>query len=460
MNEAETRAEHIDPALQAAGWGVIEGSRIRREYPISPGRIEGHGKRGKPLTADYVLEFRNTKLAVVEAKAWDEELTEGVGQAKNYAAKLAVRHTYATNGRGIYGIDHFNFPVAGNSIRTSASRWGIPFTRGGGTWTHHGAERPIGPSTSDCMNRMPKSSPVSGRARLAVTHVDGASTVTSAFVTSPMKLLVPKPRGVSTWIWRTAQWCVSPVAERRPWRGNHTAGSRRWRTCWATILGPESGEPMHLTPRELTPRISRIKMTKFSAVTHRPLRIIPHQVKPTADFMKNFATLLMVVLWSAGCASGPRGFPGRDGIPNLAEVNSHLYRGAQPTTQGIHTLRDERIRTIINLRMPGDVVPEEETEARACGIIYTNVPLCGWSAPTDAQVAQVLSLIETSPGAVFIHCKYGCDRTGTIIACYRIKHDLWVNGRALKEAEDYGMSRWEPGMKHYIREFGKADRPK
>jgi type I restriction enzyme R subunit len=105
MNEAETRAEHIDPALAAAGWGAVEGSRIRREYPIAPGRIEGHGRRGKPLIADYVLEYRNTKLAVVEAKPWDEELTEGVGQAKDYACKLAVRHTYSTNGQGIYGID-------------------------------------------------------------------------------------------------------------------------------------------------------------------------------------------------------------------------------------------------------------------------------------------------------------------------------------------------------------------
>jgi len=105
MNEAETRAEHIDPALKAAGWGVIEGSRVRREYPIAPGRIEGRGRRGKALTADYVLEYRNTKLAVVEAKAWDEELTEGVGQAKNYAGKMAVRWAYATNGRGIYQVD-------------------------------------------------------------------------------------------------------------------------------------------------------------------------------------------------------------------------------------------------------------------------------------------------------------------------------------------------------------------
>jgi type I restriction enzyme R subunit len=105
MNEAETRAEHIDPALKAAGWGVVEGSRVRREYLISPGRIEGHGRRGKPLCADYILEYRNTKLAVIEAKAWDQELSEGVAQAKNYAGKLAIRFTYATNGQGIYAID-------------------------------------------------------------------------------------------------------------------------------------------------------------------------------------------------------------------------------------------------------------------------------------------------------------------------------------------------------------------
>ena len=105
MNEAETRAEHIDPALNAAGWGVVDGSRIRREFNIAPGRIEGQGRRGKPLTADYVLEYRNTKLAVVEAKAWDEPLTEGVAQAKNYAEKLAIRYTYSSNGQGIYAID-------------------------------------------------------------------------------------------------------------------------------------------------------------------------------------------------------------------------------------------------------------------------------------------------------------------------------------------------------------------
>jgi type I restriction enzyme R subunit len=105
MNEAETRAEYIDPALQAAGWGVVEGSRIRREYEITKGRLEGFGRRGKALIADYVLEYRNHKLAAIEAKAWDQQISEGVAQAKNYAEKLAVRYAYSTNGQGIYGVD-------------------------------------------------------------------------------------------------------------------------------------------------------------------------------------------------------------------------------------------------------------------------------------------------------------------------------------------------------------------
>src|SRR5687767_12480809 len=102
MNEAETRAEHIDPALKAAGWGVIDGSKILRGYPITPGRIEGLGRRGSPLFADYVLVHRTRKLAIIEAKAWDQPLTEGLAQAKNYATKMSVRFTYSTNGQGIY----------------------------------------------------------------------------------------------------------------------------------------------------------------------------------------------------------------------------------------------------------------------------------------------------------------------------------------------------------------------
>ncbi|TDP85925.1 type I restriction enzyme R subunit [Aquabacterium commune] len=150
MNEAETRAEHIDPALKAAGWGLVEGSRILREHAITQGRLQGAGKRTRAEVADYVLVYRNTKLAVVEAKAWGKPHTEGVGQAKQYAAKLALRFTYATNGQAIYGIDMQQgsegdvpaFPspdeLWGQTF-AEANAWrdrfaAIPFEDKGGTW--------------------------------------------------------------------------------------------------------------------------------------------------------------------------------------------------------------------------------------------------------------------------------------------------------------------------------------
>jgi len=87
MNEAETRAELIDPKLKATGWGVLEGSRILREYHITAGKILTGGKRTKPLVADYVLVHKGRKLAAIEAKSDENEVGEGVGQAKNYADK-------------------------------------------------------------------------------------------------------------------------------------------------------------------------------------------------------------------------------------------------------------------------------------------------------------------------------------------------------------------------------------
>lgn len=101
MNEAETRAEYIDPLLTKLGWGE-NGSRVRREFPITEGRIEAGGKRGKALIADYVLEFKNQKLAVIEAKEIGLAATEGVAQAKEYASRLHIPYTYATNGKEIY----------------------------------------------------------------------------------------------------------------------------------------------------------------------------------------------------------------------------------------------------------------------------------------------------------------------------------------------------------------------
>jgi type I restriction enzyme R subunit len=105
MNEAETRAELIDPALKAAGWGTVEHSRIGREVAITLGRLVGNGKRANPEYADYILTYRGEKLAVIEAKKRELPDTEGLGQAKKYAEKLQVRFAYSTNGIGIYQVD-------------------------------------------------------------------------------------------------------------------------------------------------------------------------------------------------------------------------------------------------------------------------------------------------------------------------------------------------------------------
>ncbi len=104
MNEAETRAELIDPALKDAGWGAVDGSRVRREV-ISLGRLQGSGRRAAQDVADYVLVYRNQKLAVIEAKRRDAADTEGLAQAKKYAGKLQARYAYSTNGVGIYRVD-------------------------------------------------------------------------------------------------------------------------------------------------------------------------------------------------------------------------------------------------------------------------------------------------------------------------------------------------------------------
>ena len=157
MNETETRAELIDPVLRAAGWGVVEGSRIRMEFPINKGRLIGHGQRSKPDKADYVLQYKNRNLAIIEAKARDKYYTEGVGQAKDYAGKLQVRFTYSTNGLKIYKIDMTegqegdvtSYPTPDelwdmtfgeqNKLQPLSAVWrdkllSVPFEDRGGTW--------------------------------------------------------------------------------------------------------------------------------------------------------------------------------------------------------------------------------------------------------------------------------------------------------------------------------------
>jgi type I restriction enzyme R subunit len=104
MNEAETRAELIDPILRESGWGVVEGSKIQREYYINLGKIEVGGRRGKALKADYILVYKNQKIGIIEAKSDELPVGDGVAQAKDYAGKMQIDYTYAANGKEIYQI--------------------------------------------------------------------------------------------------------------------------------------------------------------------------------------------------------------------------------------------------------------------------------------------------------------------------------------------------------------------
>ena len=150
MNEAETRAELIDPAINKSGWGVVDASKVNREFFITEGRIESGGYRGKKEIADYILSFNNHKLAVIEAKKADLSYTEGVTQAKKYADKMHIRFAYSTNGKKIYQIDMITgeekdiegYPTPEdlwNKTFVQESEWReefskTPFDDKGGTW--------------------------------------------------------------------------------------------------------------------------------------------------------------------------------------------------------------------------------------------------------------------------------------------------------------------------------------
>jgi protein tyrosine/serine phosphatase len=143
-------------------------------------------------------------------------------------------------------------------------------------------------------------------------------------------------------------------------------------------------------------------------------------------------------------------------LPNFDQINSQLYRGAQPKTGGLQRLKAIGIKTIVNLRGKDRNAGTEEETARSLGLRYYNIALPELSRPDDKKVQQVLDIIEaTENQPVFVHCRRGEDRTGTIIACYRIVHDGWTADKAKKEAEQHGMSWTQIGMKRYIDQFYK-----
>jgi protein tyrosine/serine phosphatase len=141
-------------------------------------------------------------------------------------------------------------------------------------------------------------------------------------------------------------------------------------------------------------------------------------------------------------------------LPNFSKVSDRLYRGAQPTEEGFRKLKELGITTVINLRAEDELGLGEKETVERLGLRYHNVGLPGLSRPTDEQVARVLAIIDASEdGPVFIHCRRGSDRTGTIVAVYRISHEGWTGEKALAEAKRYGLSWAEFGMRRYISDY-------
>jgi protein tyrosine/serine phosphatase len=144
------------------------------------------------------------------------------------------------------------------------------------------------------------------------------------------------------------------------------------------------------------------------------------------------------------------------GLPNAGRVNDFLYRGAQPHNQGMQELKKLGITTIVDLRSEAPERRDSEREqAEALGIHFVSIPVSGWDAPTNEQVAQFLALFRNnSKGKVFVHCRYGVDRTGVFVATYRMAYEGWPAQQAMNEMYFFGFNGfWHPSMKSFIRDF-------
>jgi tyrosine-protein phosphatase SIW14 len=142
------------------------------------------------------------------------------------------------------------------------------------------------------------------------------------------------------------------------------------------------------------------------------------------------------------------------GLPRFGRINDSLYRGAQPYAEGLQQLKKLGITTIIDLRgEDAHKVDWERKRAEALGIRFIHLPVSGWSTPSNEQVAQFFSIFRgNTKERVFVHCRFGEDRTGLFIASYRIAFDHWSPDQALNEMLAFGFNRmWHPSMASYLR---------
>jgi tyrosine-protein phosphatase SIW14 len=143
------------------------------------------------------------------------------------------------------------------------------------------------------------------------------------------------------------------------------------------------------------------------------------------------------------------------GVPNAGKVSDELFRGGQPSNQGLAELKKLGITTIVNLRGNHGEIERERAQAQGLGLRYVNLPIKGWSPPSDKQVAQFLKIFQDGPGQkVFVHCYFGEDRTSVMVATYRIAQQRWTPGQAISEMDSFGFHYYlYRSMKTYVRRF-------
>ena len=141
-------------------------------------------------------------------------------------------------------------------------------------------------------------------------------------------------------------------------------------------------------------------------------------------------------------------------LPRFEQVSERLFRGAQPRAGGVQQLATLGINTVINLRGVSNSTRAEEVEARKFGLNYFNLPLPNWGRPADGQMRRILEIIAApESGKVFVHCKDGVDRTGTVVALHRKIHQGWTTHDALAEAERNGMRKIQFWMRDYVQDY-------
>ena len=143
------------------------------------------------------------------------------------------------------------------------------------------------------------------------------------------------------------------------------------------------------------------------------------------------------------------------GIPNPGKINDGFYRGAQPNEQGLEELKKLGITTIVDLRAEDRGKSEwERHQAEKLSMRFVHIPIAGFAAPTNEEVAQFLSLFRDSQQKIFVHCLLGEDRTGVFVATYRMSVQKWPVTQAIREMNTFGFNGfWHPAMKAFVRDF-------